>query len=190
MAVLEVQYQSNFHLRAQSNVHYAVGDTLDETDLQAFADFISDAYFDQLESFLGTGWNSDGAIGRVVSVQGNPYVPLNTQIFQGDANLEQLPLGHTVLVQFYRNAPAPNRKRVYLTGFTVGNLNAGVPANGLVAACSAWAVQLLGLTSLNGKAASYAIGRYTGSPPYIPTAFQLTNHRTSTTFGHMESRES
>lgn len=189
MAVLEVQYRWTFNGVTQQNVHYAVGDTLDSSDLQAFADFIDAIYDNRLQSFFGTGWTSIDPIGRVVSTQGNPYIPLPTTPFSGTGNLEELPLGATLLVQFYRSAPAPNRKRVYLSGFTVGNLANGVPANGLVAAAQLWADDLRDLTLLNAKTASYAVGRYTGTPAYMPTAFQLTNYTVSTTFGHMESRE-
>lgn len=189
MAVLEVQIRWQLNGVAQQNVHYAVGPTLTAGNLQAFNTFIRDAYFTHLRTFLSTTWALQQSQGRVVSVQGSPYVPLSTTVFSGAGNLEVLPLGHTLLVQFTRNSPSPNRKRVYLTGFTVGNLQSGVPAGGIVAAANAWAAALVGLGSIEGQAAQYAVGRYSGSPAYMPTAFGLEQGSASTTYGHMESRE-
>lgn len=189
MAVLEVQIRWRIGLVQQQSVHYAVGPTLTAGNLQAFNTFVRDAYFTHLRTFFTTSFQLEQSLGRVVSVQGSPYVPLTTTTFAGTANLEVLPLGSTLLVQFSRNSPSPNRKRVYLSGFTVGNLANGVPANGLVAAANNWAAALVGLGAIEGQAAQYAVGRYTGSPAYMPTAFGLEQGNASTTYGHMESRE-
>lgn len=189
MAVLEIQFRWTVNGVFQQSVHYFDGPTLDASDLPAAAAIVEDAYADFLLTFLGTGWIQQQTRGRVVSTQGLPYTPLPFLGMNGSGNLEELQLGHTVLVSFYRNSASPNRKRVYHTGYTVGNLINGVPANGIVAAHQSWADRLLSIASIGLKVASYAIGRYTGSPPYMPTAFPLTSRAVSTTYGHMESRE-
>lgn len=189
MPVLEIQARWTLGTTPMQSVHYWVGDTLDGGDLPIAAATVEDAYFDNLRQFLHISFNLEDFLGRVVSVQGSPYVPCGNTQWSGILNQELLPLGHTVLTQFTRNAPSPNRKRVYTTGFTVFNLSSGVPGNGLVAAANAFGDQLLGISQLGLKPAQYAVGRYTGSPAYMPTAFALEQCSTSTTFGHMESRE-
>jgi len=189
MAVLELQIRWNLGLVPMQSVHYAVGDTLDGSHLAGFNTFVRDAYFTHLRTFLSTSFALQQSLGRVVSVQGSPYVPLTTTVFSGTLAQEVLPLGSTLLCQFSRNAPSPNRKRVYLSGFTTNNLNLGVPAGGLVAAVNNWGTALVGMTAILGAAARYAVGRYIGNPPYIPTAFPLEQANCSVTYGHMESRE-
>jgi len=189
MAVLEFQFRWAFNGVQQQSVHYAVGDSLDASDLTNFGLQVRNQIELNLQTFFGIGWQMQPCRGRVVSVQGNPYTPINLTTFDGTGNLEELQLGHTLLLTFYRNAPAPNTKRVYFTGFTVGNMVNGVPANGIVAAVNALGDDLLAINAINGKPARYAVGRYTGSPAYMPTAFALETRACSTTFGHMESRE-
>jgi len=189
MATLEIQYRWTMAGVQQQSVHYFDGPTLDATDLAAAHQQVDNIYNVHLQSFLSTAWQVAPGQGRVVSTQGNPYTPIPITVWNGTGNLAVLPLGTTVLCTFYRNAPAPNTKRVYHTGFTVGNLVNGVPGNGLVTAVNAWADALLGIVFINAKPAFYAIGRMTGSPPYMPTAFDLETRNTSATFGHMESRE-
>lgn len=189
MAVLEIQARWTLNGVAQQSVHYFTGDTLDGGDLPLAAASVEDAYFDNIRQFLHVGFNLEEFLGRVVSTQGSPYVPCNNTQWDGILNQEVLQLGSTLLVQFTRNAPSPNRKRVFLSGFTIFNLGSGVPGNGLVAAANAFGDQLLNISQLGSKPAQYAVGRYVGSPAYIPTAFALEQATTSITFGHMESRE-
>lgn len=189
MPVLEIQarWRAVTGGNMDQNVHYFVGDTLDAGDIAAACTRVRDAY-NNLAAHFPTTYVREAYLGRMVSTQGSPYISHVPANIVGLATADRLANRLCLLVQFSRSAPAPNRKRIYLGPFTEDNNSAGGPGNGIVASLTTMASYLVDTTNLNGKPAAYAVGRYVGTPPYIPTAYQLATYLVSPKWASLRSR--
>jgi len=192
MAVLQVvmRYGHGATLNIMQNTHYAVGATLDGSDLAGFATIIRNAMNSRLANRLPQSFTLYAAQGRVVSTQGLPFADINLTAITGADASAIMPLRLSVLVQYQRMAASPNRKRTYLGFWAEGQNDGGVPVSGLISDINLFNDDLLNFTTINGKPAAYAVGRYTGTPPYMPTAYELESYQTVAQWASLRSRRS
>jgi len=189
MAVLQVvmRYRRISGVEMQ-NVHYATGPTLDGGDLTAFATFIRNAMNSRFANRLPNSFFLNDALGRVVSTQGLPFVPLGVTNITGADASALLPTRLALLMEFRRQAASPNKKRLYFGFWAEGQNDVGQPIAGLLSEADLFIDDLLNLSTLNGKQAAYAVGRYTGTPPYMPTAFALESGQVFVNWASLRSR--
>jgi len=189
MPVIEIQarWRATPTSNIDQNVHYFVGDTLDAGDIVAAAARVRDAY-NFMAANLPTTYVRESYLGRLVSTQGMPYIPTVPGPIVGLEASDRMPNRLCILVQFTRAAPSPNRKRLYLGPFCEANNSGGAPGSGILSNLVSLASHLNDTNSINGKPAAYAIGRYIGSPAYMPVAFQLATFAVSTKWASLRSR--
>lgn len=190
MAVVQVvmQYSRTSIGKIMQNVHYFEGSSLDAGDFSALCLTVRDAFNGRLANRLPSTFTLQPFLCRLVSTQGSPFVSNTQSAITGADSSDNLGTRTTVLAAFQRSAPAPNTKRMYIGFWGEGQNSNGAPVSGLVGDIGLFCTDLLSIGSVNSKACQYSIGRYTGSPAYMPTAFPLDTHVVYPTWADLRSR--
>lgn len=190
MAVVQVimQYSRTITGKVMQNVHYFEGANLDAGDFSALSLTVRDAFNGRLANRLPSTFTLRPFLCRLVSVQGSPFVQNTQSAITGADASDNLGTRTTVLAAFQRSAPSPNTKRMYIGFWGEGQNSASAPVSGLVGDIGLFCDDMLSVGSVNSKACQYAIGRYIGTPAYMPTAFPLDTRIVYPTWADLRSR--
>jgi len=121
------------------------------------AELLADAFSAILDSAFDFAWSTGYAWGvarfnlwaAVVNNPLNPSIPTLVPSGAGDANGDVLPQGTSLLLNFKTYGQPPNRKRLYIGGFTVGSNVGGLPNSALLTAGQAAIDDLLTPITVN-----------------------------------------
>ena len=127
-------------------IHYAGGDAV-QANAQAIADQIRVLYATHMTSRLSTTWSARGITAKELDVVSNPTIeyPFTSGSIAGASTGETLPSQMALLARFISYTARPNRGRMYLPGFTEGDMASGQWHTNTLSAALAFANGLLDL---------------------------------------------
>jgi len=188
MPVLELIMQQTLRGQDIQNTFFYEGPTLAIADGQNLSLAIRDLYNTWLAAALVPEWALRSALCRIASVQGQPYVPAEWADIVGTSTQPGLASRQAILATFSVAVPSPNRKRVYLSGWSEVANDEGVPASGTLGGILSWMAAINGITTINGKAVQHVVTRRSGNPAYVTSHNALTTVQVSTGFADLQSR--
>lgn len=188
MPVLEVVMRQELRGQDIQNTFFYEGPTLAIADGQNLAIALGNLWTTHLVAALVPEWRITHADCRIASTQGQPYVPAEFADVVGTATTEGLPSRLAILATFSVAVPSPNRKRIYLSGWSDVVNDEGSPASATLGGVLAWMAAVNGITTINGKSIRHVVTRRSGTPAYVTSYNQLTTVQVSTEFADLSSR--
>lgn len=124
----------------------------------ADAELLADRYINIMDAAFDFAWSTGYTWGDVqinmwdaiVNNPLNPSIPYSSVAGAGDANGDLLPQGTALLLNFKAYGQPPNRKRLYVGGFTEGSSTSnGLPDSAIIAAGNTAISDLLDTATVN-----------------------------------------